>query len=140
MSIPRPLVDGATAQQIKELARDGFATVLAIADPPRELSIYRLDQASGRSVVVIIDQFSVRSSNVQAAGGGDEGGTATEVAGRIRRFIPTLPDGSIDVNATRLKPKDRFVLPESGPCIVQAVLPDRFGVEAADYALETGSA
>jgi hypothetical protein len=141
MSEPRPLIDGATARQIKELARQGFATAMTVSDPMRELSIFRLDQSSGRSVVVIVDEFAVRASNVQAQGGGDEGAQRTAIAGTIRRFIPTLEDGrTIDVNATRLKPQDRFVLPESGPCIVQSVRPDKFGVESAEYLLETGSA
>lgn len=134
MRIARPLVDGATAQQIKELARDGFATVLEIADPPRELSIYRAGS------IVIVDEFSVRASNVQAQGFGDDGATRTSVAGTLRRFIPLMPDGSPDVTATRLKPGDRFMLPESGPCIVQSIRPDRFGIESAEYMLETGSA
>jgi hypothetical protein len=140
MSNARPFIDDATARQVTELARQGFATALAIANPSRELEIYRLDATTGRSVVVIIDEFSVRSSDYRTQGGGDEGAQRTALAGVIRRFIPTLPDGeTIDVSATRLKAGDRFVLPESGPCIVQSVRPDKFGIESGEYILETGS-
>jgi hypothetical protein len=139
MSNARPFIDDATARQISELARQGFATALAIADPLRELEIYRLDATTGRSVVVIIDEFSVRSSDYRTQGGGDEGAQRTALAGIIRRFIPTLEDGEPDVSATRLKAGDRFVLPESGPCIVQSVRPDKFGIESGEYILETGS-
>lgn len=141
MSAPRPFFNAATAQQIDELARQGFATALQIASPPRELLIYRTDRETGRSNVVITDTFRVKHSNVQAQGGGDDGASRTAVAGTISRFLPTLADGrTADPAADRLKAGDRFVLPESGPCIVQSLQPDRFGVERAEYTLEQGSA
>ena len=126
-------IDDATADEIRELARQGFATVLAVADPPRDLSIYRTDAETGRTDIVIVDTFSVKIANVQAQGGGDEGATRTSVAGTIRRFIPDT------IGATRLQPGDRFTLQECGPCIVQSLRPDKYGIETGEYALEEGA-
>lgn len=133
MSDRVPFFGAATATQIKELARRGFATVLTVADPPRELSIMRLDPEHSRYVTVIVDEFQVKDSNTQARTGSDDGAEVTALNGTIRRFEPADPD------AAHLLPGDRFET-EIGPCIVTVVHPVKYGVERAEYVLEEGSA
>jgi hypothetical protein len=128
-----PLFSQATAESIKLIARRGLATALAVADPARvSLDIWRLNEISGLYEMFIEDQeFHIRVDQYREAEGGDESIRRVSLSGLIRRFLP-------GDDADRLKVGDRFDLPESGGASIVAVRPDRFGIESATWALESG--
>lgn len=123
----------AAAAKIEGYVQRGLATVLAVVTPSRVLSVRRMNPATGAFDVVLGNvPFAIRVDNRQAVDVAEESVEAQQISGTMRRQLPT-PAGA------RLKPGDRFTIPELGPATVRTVHPDRFGIETAEWVLEEGA-
>lgn len=128
-----PFFSVRTADRIKQLARRGFATALAVADPAyRNLTISRRDGATGDTVPVLTGEFLVTVDNRLAQEVRAEGVEGRVISGRIQRFAPEAP-------APRLAVGWVFDLPNVGPATITGTLPDEFGIEQAVWSAEGGA-
>lgn len=124
----------AAVAKIEGYVQRGLATAMAVATPPRELTIRRLSAVSGTFEVVLIDEpFYLRLQNRQALAVTEESVEAQQLAGTMKRQL-------VEPIFARLKPGDRFTIPEIGPATVTTVYPDRFGIETAEWVVEEGAA
>ncbi len=122
----------AAAAKIEGYVQRGLATAIAIVTPPRFLTIRRLNDNTGAFEAVMASTFFVRIQNRQALEITEESVENQQIRGTMKRTLPVPV-------TTRLKPGDRFTIPEIGPATIATVYPDKFGIETAEWVLEEGA-
>lgn len=122
-------LSAADAAAIKQIRADGFATRLAVADPPVDLILARQNAVTGAYEAVPAQRVVVSYANRQAQGGSGEA-TATQLADG--EFVKDLP---FDVRVG-----DRFALPSGQVGHVTAAPFAQGGIQKASFVVDEGVA
>lgn len=126
----RSLLTRRTQDQLKQLARDGFATVAAMSDPTLMATVVRVDPMTGATIEFPEVEVVVRHDNTQATGNGAGLSTAIKLAsGTIRRAAPW-----------DIQRGDRVRLDDGRVVFIVAPDPyERFGTMRAHWSEEQGT-
>lgn len=130
---PRPLLDDADMSELKHLARDGFATVMAMSDPPQPILVYRYWSGDEEpSLVASAPKAVIGYDNSKPSDGvAAEPSDTVPVTGTLR--IPEIVHEHITVKDV-IAIGDRVHLNDGRILIVIAPEPyERFGVVRARW-------
>lgn len=123
-----------TAEQLGELVRQGFATVLLLADPPVFIQLYRMDEDTGA-----FEAFGL-PTEVTVKYGVRQPDARTELAER-GAISQTLAYCEMRAwSPWDVQIGDTFTLGDGRPGRVSLVHPVRFGIQKVECAIDEGSA
>lgn len=128
-----PFFGAATAAQLGNLVRQGFATVLLMADPVVEIQLYRLNESTG--------EWDATGSSTEVAlrYGSRAADTITDTS-ELGAISQTLAFGDVRSWAPwDVAIGDTFVLSDGRVGRVVLVPPERYGIQQADFTIDEGS-